>query len=110
MTQRQEGLFEDILVHRCDACTAIWTSPEGLDRLDHNVNVDASKLDWRPTTVGDEYRCPVCPAGYRETGPLLTALALAGVLATVVHRCTRCEGLLLDEPTLDRIRDAVISA
>jgi hypothetical protein len=110
MTRVYEGLYRDILVHHCEACTALWTSPEGLDRLDHNINVDASKLDWRPSATGDAYRCPVCPAGYREAGPLLTTLALEGVLAILMHRCSHCEGLLLDRGTLDRIRDAVISA
>jgi Zn-finger nucleic acid-binding protein len=110
MTLEHEGLFEDIPLHRCDACSALWLAPESLDRLDDNVNVDASKLDWQPAATAGAYRCPSCPGGYRESNPLLSALALPLRSDTVMYRCARCDGLLLDEPTLNQIRTAVISS
>ncbi|MFO7562194.1 MAG: hypothetical protein R6X02_06095 [Enhygromyxa sp.] len=110
MTTIHEGLHRDILLHHCSACTALWSAPESLDRLDDNINVDASRLDWRPLATAAAYRCPTCPGGYREGGPKLSAVALASARALVMHRCPRCEGLLLDEQTLEQIRHAVVSA
>jgi Zn-finger nucleic acid-binding protein len=102
-----EGLHEDIPVHRCDRCLALWMSPESLDRLDENINVDAAKLDWQPTGA-DEFACTVCPAGYRSEGTLLTAQTLADAQTLVLHRCPHCSGLLLDPATLDRIQAVVV--
>lgn len=110
MSLLHEGLFEDIPLHRCGGCRALWTAPESLDRLDDNINVDASKLDWQTAADVTAYRCPACPGGYRDDNPPLSALMLAGPLTPIIYRCVRCEGLLLDEDSLERIRSAVISA
>jgi Zn-finger nucleic acid-binding protein len=107
MTLHYEGLHEDIPVHRCARCRALWMSAASLDRLDDNINVDATKLDWR-AAGHDEFGCAACPAGYRGQGPRLTALAHASALT--IHRCPQCDGILLDEPTLDGIQAAVVRA
>lgn len=109
MSLRHAGLYADIPLHLCERCATLWMAPESLDRLDDNINVEASKLDWQPTGEASTYRCPVCPGGYRDDGPILEALALAGRAEIVVYRCLRCEGMLLDKPTLGQIRTAVIA-
>ena len=109
MALRHEGLHADIPVHRCDRCRALWMSPASLDRLDDNINVDAAALAWQPT--GDEaYTCTRCPSGYRSEGALLAALTLADAPELVLHRCRSCDGLLLDEATLDGIQAHVMRA
>jgi Zn-finger nucleic acid-binding protein len=110
MTLMHEGLFEDIPLHRCGDCRALWTAPESLDRLDDNINVDASKLDWLPTAMGAAYRCPSCPGGYRDNNPPLSAITLVSSSGLIIHRCMQCEGLLLDEDSLEQIRAEVIRA
>lgn len=106
MEEQREGLHADIIVHACCACSKLWMSGESLDRLDDNINVDASKLDWKPHGRSP-YRCPTCPSGYRESGPQLEHVALASQPEVQLHRCPRCAGLLLDTSTLRAIQSAV---
>ena len=108
MNLRREGLYEDIPLHACTGCASLWMTAESLDRLDDNINVDASRLNWVPTSSRELLHCPVCPGGYRESGPTLEALGLPGAPVLVIHRCRRCQDLLLSEDALDRIRSAVI--
>lgn len=109
MTLQREGLYEDILIHRCRRCGILWMAPESLDRLDDNVGVDASRLDWRRTTTTGRYRCLACPGGYREGSPLLIALELAGQPEVVMYSCSICDGLLLNKRILEQIRAVVVS-
>ena len=53
------------------------------------------------------YRCPSCPAGYREGGPSLEHVALAEQPEIQLHRCTRCAGIFIDPATLGSIQSAV---
>jgi hypothetical protein len=109
MTLQREGLYEDILFHRCRRCGVLWMTCESLDRLDDNINVDASQLDWRRTATTLGYRCLACPGGYREGSPVLTALELAGQPRVVMYSCSTCDGLLLDDRILEQIRATVVS-
>ena len=104
-----EGVYEDIPIDVCGSCGGLWMAPESLDRLDDNINVDASKLDWRvvPSPVALRYK--VCPGGYREGGPTLSVIELTDASGLAIHRCYRCRGLFLDEDSLDQIRSVVMS-
>ena len=102
-----EGLYEDILVHRCESCASMWLSPTSLDRLDDNVMVDASTIDWRPTGEESGIRCPKCVGTYRHASPLLETVSLADAPQIVVHRCGACRSFLLGPEMLDRIRGHV---
>lgn len=97
------------MLHMC-RCGALWMPPTSLDRLDDNINVDASQLEWRPTCAASVVYCAVCPGGYRNTGSELQAQTLADHPEIVVHRCRSCAGMLLDKRTLGQIRSAVIEA
>lgn len=108
MRVHRAGLYEDIPLQGCHGCGALWMPGESLDRLDDNINVDASKLEWERGADEEHYRCPACPAGYRETGAPLTRLILAWAPDVVVHRCTRCAHFLLDEDTLERMRQLLV--
>lgn len=104
MAAVHEGLYEDILVHRCEPCASLWMTAPSLDRLDDNIDVDASRIEWEATGAEDGMRCPSCAGGYRTANPMLESLTLPDRRDIVVHRCSECESFLLTERALDDIR------
>ncbi|MEM6992282.1 MAG: hypothetical protein AAF721_17355 [Myxococcota bacterium] len=103
-----EGLFGDILVRRCAECSALWMPPESLDRLDDNVSVQASQIEWAEADRQTGFGCPTCVGGYREASPHLAEVSLGATPPITAFRCTQCRGFLLDPGTLDRIRAFVV--
>ena len=108
MTPRYEGLFEDILVQAC-VCGGLFMSPQSLDRLDDNIDIDASVLRWVAADRAGVLRCPSCPGGYRDGAPVMDAQALPGRPELSIDRCATCGWLALDHATLEGIRAEVLS-
>ena len=103
LVPEHEGLHEDILVFRCP-CSMLWMPPESLDRLDDNIDVDASRLSWAPAPQTSAFQCPACSVDYRGGSPMLQPQSLELRTEIVIHRCPRCRWVLLEEATLDAIR------
>ncbi len=104
--QAHWGLFDDILVERCTGCRKLWLSPHALDRLDDNISANASRLDWVEDPSVDALACPTCVGTYRTASPRLLPVKLASRPEVSCQRCTTCGFFLLDEATLDRVRQA----
>jgi hypothetical protein len=102
-----EGLHEDILVHRCGACSVLWMAADSLDRLDDNVSVAASQIGWVATGAEGGLACPECVGTYRSASPFLEEVTLRKRTDVVAHRCTGCGSFLLSEATLERVRGVV---
>ena len=107
LASEHHGLFEDILVFRCGGCELLWVPPDSLDRLDDNVSIDASRLDWEATAIDDGKRCPDCIGDYRRESPRLEPVRISSHPDITAHRCTQCRSFLLAEATLERIRGLV---
>ena len=99
-----EGLYEDILCHRCPACDALWIPPDSLGRLDDNVSVDASRIEWTERDADHGRPCPACVGRYRTQGPQLRFVEIPSDNKINAYRCTECRGFLLTADTLERIR------
>ena len=96
-----EGLYEDIEVLVCSSerCRTMWMGAEGLDRLDENIFVEASGLEWQPARMTSAVECPRCTGGYRRRTQLEPlefddGLRLPGP-PIQVFRCNSCNGFLL---------------
>lgn len=108
MRPLQEGLHEDILVHRCDHCPALWMSAKNLDRLDDNVSVDASRIEWESTRQLLGAACPWCIGRYRTQNPLLEEVEIQGRSDIKSMRCASCSGFLIQPDALDRLREHIV--
>jgi hypothetical protein len=102
------GLFEDILVFRCAGCGMQWMSADSLDRLDDNVSVDASRIEWEVTDVDDGLCCPECVGDYRRPSPKLEPIQIPSHPHLCAHRCTACGGFLVADKILEGIRAVVV--
>lgn len=107
MTHR--GLFEDILVYRCQGCRVLWMPAASLDRLDDNVSVKASELTWAEADEPGSLPCPECVGTYRTSAPLLIPVSLSGTAQqpTTAARCSTCGCFLIDEAMLENLQRQV---
>ncbi len=103
------GLFEDILVYRCVGCRVLWMPAASLDRLDDNVSVKASELEWAEKDETGSLPCPECVGTYRTSAPLLMTVTLPGSAKhpTTAARCSTCGSFLIDEAMLVNLQRQV---
>lgn len=84
-----------------------------LDRLDDNVSVKASELEWEESRELGSMLCPECVGTYRTSAPVLIDIALPlplppELVSLFAYRCSMCRSFLIDEETLGKIREHVV--
>jgi Zn-finger nucleic acid-binding protein len=109
LVDRREGLFEDIVVHHCGACSGTFYPAGTLDRLDDALFVNAEELPLE-ASAGQARPCPACSVNrdHAFAGPSLAPRRFAGDRAVEVGVCPACEGFWLNDASLDRVRQLVL--